>query len=154
IPLFSTIGVGGNYSYTGTSGHSVTAGANTSDGDTTGTDFSTSDTESRTTDTSHSLQTGGSLSQTVSSSTSITTSITVNVLPAQAGQYYRQVTRWIYPGQIIGYDFCGNPTHLADVTVDDFKWSQDFGQGPTCSPNPPPSNLPKGQCYIAPCEGL
>lgn len=119
---------------------------------TVGSDHSRDDTESwgLSQSNSYTVSNGGSSFWQVSSSTSIAVGSSYKLLPGYDGWWYRQTTRLAYPGEVISYDLCGQPTVAASAYFYDYVWAVALAYGTSCSVNnmPTPSSFPPAQCTI------
>lgn len=128
------------------------AQAGSSQSNTVGADHSTDDTESWALSQSngYTLSSGSNWSWSVSSSSSIAVGSSYQLNPGYDGWWYRQTTRLAYPGEVISYDLCSNPTVAASAYFYDYEWAVALAVGQSCSANnmPVPSSFPAAQCFI------
>lgn len=85
---------------------------------------------------------------TQSSTESVAIGNSAFVWAALFGTWYRQTSRFVQRGALIGIDLCGNPAVLGDLSHSSWEWAADLGIGNEC---PPPTNLNPAECRIPPC---
>ncbi len=71
----------------------------------------------------------------------------------KVGIFYRQTTRWVRRAEVRTYDLCGLANHAGELQFNEWTWAAELAIGDECSTQPPPSELPSAQCFIAPCGG-
>ncbi len=154
-PFGIGVEVSANGKYTDVSRDGGRTYKNTTSGYTVAEDFSQSDTESwaYSNTAGYNLQKGGSDFFTVSSSDSTIVSFAGRILPGQYGVFYRQTTRMALPGAVLAYNRCGIAEVVAETNFYDYTWSVDLAVDADCQ-ELPESNLPKAECFIAPCSGV
>jgi hypothetical protein len=88
----------------------------------------------------------------VSSTDSIARDFGGTVVAGQFGVFYRQSVRFVRRGYVVLYNQCGIGSVVGQVDLDDWAWSPDLAQAPTCVPFPQ-TNLPAPACILSPCAG-
>lgn len=78
-----------------------------------------------------------------------TSSISGSIPTGQFGMFYRQSSRWVREAEVVTFDLCGKANYMASIYFNEWKWSVELANGPSC---PPKSTLPKASCMIEPCE--
>ncbi len=72
---------------------------------------------------------------------------------SKVGIFYRQTTRWVRRAEVRTYDLCGLASHAGELQFNEWTWAAELAIGDDCSTQPPASELPTAQCFIAPCGG-
>ncbi len=128
---------------------------------------SLSDTESRNNSRTWNMSEGVSASESVSEgqseaesrtwvsseSLSVSQGISGFIPRSKVGIFYRQTTRWVRRAEVRTYDLCGLASHAGELQFNEWTWAAELSVGSDCSTEPPPSQLPAAQCFIAPCGG-
>ena len=93
-----------------------------------------------------------SLSETIVSSNSSTTTFSYSgyIPRGRYGKFYRQTSRYIKLSEIITYNLNGVPSHGGFITMNSWAWAPELSIGENCREMPEP-NLPRPECFIAPC---
>lgn len=90
----------------------------------------------------------------VSSSADQTVQAFTGFIPrSKVGIFYRQTTRWVRRAEVRGYNQCGLAEHMGELQFNEWTWAAELAIGDDCSSQPPASELPTAQCFIAPCGG-
>lgn len=88
---------------------------------------------------------GVSTSGVVSSSESKGLDISGQLYPGMYGAFYRQVSRVLRIGQLVGYNECGKTVDLGKAILTDWIFTPDLAIGPTC---PPATKLQPAQKFM------
>jgi hypothetical protein len=88
---------------------------------------------------------GVSTSGVVSSSQSSGLDISGQIYPGMYGAFYRQVSKVLRIGQLVGYNECGNTVDLGQAILTDWIFTPDLAIGPSC---PPQTKLQPAQKFM------
>lgn len=88
---------------------------------------------------------GVSVSGVVSSSESAGLDVSGQLYPGMYAAFYRQVSRVLRIGQLVGYNECGNTVDLGKAILTDWIFTPDLAIGTSC---PPPTKLQPAQKFM------